>query len=109
MKDEIFFRDKLEDEWEANEVYAILSECDKDFEPPLSERGSTVQKTWEKKSGDGVRNYFNEVAKQHTLLLKREKKIIAFLSFRSMETSLDKGTQRKTTENELPSLTQCTA
>lgn len=65
MKDEIFFRDKLEDEWEANEVYAILSECDKDFEPPLSERGSTVQKTWEKKSGDGVRNYFNEVAKQH--------------------------------------------
>ena len=36
MKDEIFFRDKLEDEWEANEVYAILSECDKDFEPPLS-------------------------------------------------------------------------
>ena len=27
----------------------------------------------------------------------------------NMETSLDKGTQRKTTENELPSLTQCTA
>ena len=27
----------------------------------------------------------------------------------AMETSLDKGTQRKTTENELPSLTQCTA
>lgn len=26
-----------------------------------------------------------------------------------IETSLDKGTQRKTTENELPSLTQCTA
>ena len=28
---------------------------------------------------------------------------------RMMKTSLDKGTQRKTTENELPSLTQCTA
>ena len=27
----------------------------------------------------------------------------------SKKTSLDKGTQRKTTENELPSLTQCTA
>ena len=26
-----------------------------------------------------------------------------------LETSLDKGTQRRTTENELPSLTQCTA
>ena len=29
--------------------------------------------------------------------------------YTSKETSLDKGTQRKTTENELPSLTQCTA
>ena len=29
--------------------------------------------------------------------------------FGSIQTSLDKGTQRKTTENELPSLTQCTA
>ena len=32
------------------------------------------------------------------------------MTFNAMtETSLDKGTQRKTTENELPSLTQCTA
>ena len=29
--------------------------------------------------------------------------------FSTTQTSLDKGTQRKTTENELPSLTQCTA
>lgn len=29
--------------------------------------------------------------------------------YRILKTSLDKGTQRKTTENELPSLTQCTA
>lgn len=28
---------------------------------------------------------------------------------KTTKTSLDKGTQRKTTENELPSLTQCTA
>ena len=31
------------------------------------------------------------------------------LKYPQIETSLDKGTQRKTTENELPSLTQCTA
>lgn len=31
------------------------------------------------------------------------------ISYSLKETSLDKGTQRKTTENELPSLTQCTA
>lgn len=29
--------------------------------------------------------------------------------YQANQTSLDKGTQRKTTENELPSLTQCTA
>ena len=29
--------------------------------------------------------------------------------YQRLKTSLDKGTQRKTTENELPSLTQCTA
>lgn len=29
--------------------------------------------------------------------------------YMAWKTSLDKGTQRKTTENELPSLTQCTA
>ena len=38
---------------------------------------------------------------------------ITFTAARSIlstfQTSLDKGTQRKTTENELPSLTQCTA
>ena len=32
-----------------------------------------------------------------------------FEEVKVLETSLDKGTQRKTTENELPSLTQCTA
>ena len=31
------------------------------------------------------------------------------ISTSASKTSLDKGTQRKTTENELPSLTQCTA
>lgn len=33
----------------------------------------------------------------------------SILDYFMSQTSLDKGTQRKTTENELPSLTQCTA
>ena len=40
-------------------------------------------------------------------IAQREVPIIKFVP--TTETSLDKGTQRKTTENELPSLTQCTA
>ena len=35
--------------------------------------------------------------------------VFPLLLFQLKKTSLDKGTQRKTTENELPSLTQCTA
>ena len=38
-----------------------------------------------------------------------KQKDIDYINKKGLETSLDKGTQRKTTENELPSLTQCTA
>ena len=38
-----------------------------------------------------------------------ENEMIVANNYVTTETSLDKGTQRKTTENELPSLTQCTA
>ena len=35
--------------------------------------------------------------------------VVENIPIEKLKTSLDKGTQRKTTENELPSLTQCTA
>lgn len=47
---------------------------------------------------------FNEKVGAHLIRLN-----VPVLSNYVIETSLDKGTQRKTTENELPSLTQCTA
>ena len=40
---------------------------------------------------------------------KKDKAAVERIFAYVMKTSLDKGTQRKTTENELPSLTQCTA
>lgn len=43
------------------------------------------------------------------LIFQNSFKLGARVMLEVMETSLDKGTQRKTTENELPSLTQCTA
>lgn len=43
------------------------------------------------------------------MYLKFKDRLSNSVTFAEMETSLDKGTQRKTTENELPSLTQCTA
>ena len=42
-------------------------------------------------------------------LLENETARTLFHKYAENQTSLDKGTQRKTTENELPSLTQCTA
>ena len=41
--------------------------------------------------------------------LNSNKRYPLIVDVQTKETSLDKGTQRKTTENELPSLTQCTA
>lgn len=52
---------------------------------------------------------------QYTLLFRHDAKssipinVAKSVSYLKTKTSLDKGTQRKTTENELPSLTQCTA
>ena len=42
-------------------------------------------------------------------LPRDDEKEISQQCVKENQTSLDKGTQRKTTENELPSLTQCTA
>lgn len=60
-------------------------------------------------------NVYVELEKEFDIHFK-EKDIVAgkFDTFDDIiklinKTSLDKGTQRKTTENELPSLTQCTA
>ena len=59
--------------------------------------------------GDGLK-FFGEMTFAFVLLIGLAV-IIAFfvLCVLLIKTSLDKGTQRKTTENELPSLTQCTA
>ena len=48
-----------------------------------------------------------EAEQLHKALLKETRRCAVTLGMK--KTSLDKGTQRKTTENELPSLTQCTA
>lgn len=50
--------------------------------------------------------YFSECAIDYAKAASYER---VDYSYPTKQTSLDKGTQRKTTENELPSLTQCTA
>lgn len=76
-------RDCLSDEREQEEVLAVLRECDNDFVPPLSCRRSTHQRCLLKtgKNPEGVRAYFNEICRQHTMLLKKNREVIGFLSF----------------------------
>lgn len=77
------FRQELSEK-EKKEVYGILKECNEDFVPPLSKRSSTFQKDWSctENSEEGVKAYFAEIEKQNNVLLKRNGKTIAFLSFR---------------------------
>lgn len=64
------------------------------------------QKDLFEKYADCVREYQTIT---DCLIFQNSFKLGARMMLEVMETSLDKGTQRKTTENELPSLTQCTA
>lgn len=76
------------------------------YAPPTISLGnmSTIEDLIVKLSEIGFGTYSLENV---TTLPDMDAKIDALV--KSLETSLDKGTQRKTTENELPSLTQCTA
>ena len=61
----------------------------------------TLNKTTDAFVKHGAKAYLKEARIQTNFYVKSTISIT--------KTSLDKGTQRKTTENELPSLTQCTA
>ena len=56
-----------------------------------------------------IRTVTNRIKEPHSIYQKLQKRGYPLTLDSITETSLDKGTQRKTTENELPSLTQCTA
>ncbi len=53
--------------------------------------------------------FFDRISRAFVAKPEYYSSYMGFVDYVDMQTSLDKGTQRKTTENELPSLTQCTA
>ena len=74
---------KLSEE-ERKAVYQILKECNDDFVPPLSKRSTTFQTDWTntQDSEEGIKSYFDEIIRQNNVLLKKDGKVIAFLSFK---------------------------
>lgn len=71
-------------EKEKGEIFEILSACDRDFCPPLSERGGTAEKnlTGDNSHNPGVTDYYRELMTQKNFLWKQGGRTIAFLSFR---------------------------
>ena len=73
----------------------------------------TMFLSFAEKSDRQFRSLCQSVPKHIKVTIPHILRFTKFISLQSQdvmgETSLDKGTQRKTTENELPSLTQCTA
>lgn len=68
---------------ECEAMYRILTECDRDFCPPLSARSSSQQLNWDAKEAeqDGVKDYYEVLLKQENLFWKEDGEIAGFMSF----------------------------
>lgn len=65
-------------------ILEILTAADNEFVPPLSSRRSTTQSdlTGDKKDGDGIFRYFEEMKKQRLMVALDDGKTLAFMSFK---------------------------
>lgn len=78
---------------EKKEIWQLLLACDRDFIPPLSQRVSSTQKKWNKELrsdfSEGPREYFDELMGQQFLILRKNQKLIGFLTFKHHEDSVE--------------------
>ena len=65
-------------------IKELLTLCDKEFVPPLSERASTTQADLLSKgqAADGVESYYREIAAQSALVAFEGRRVIGFLSMK---------------------------
>lgn len=82
MKIEILSRQEQEKYYD--EVLEMLICGDEEFVPPLSARNSSTQKNLSsnKKSENGILEYFESVKKQRMMVATENGKLLAFVSFR---------------------------
>lgn len=81
-REESVLRLRVQDEEEKREIRELLALCAGDFVPPLTQRSSTTQQSWEQGSGDGVALYAEALLQQSVLLWKQDGKTVGLLSFR---------------------------
>ena len=78
----------FEKELYADSIKALLKESDNDFLPPLSKRGSTLDKSFSQSlNKNGILSYFEEMQKQEILGAFEEENLIGFVSYRLNFTS----------------------
>ena len=78
----------FEKELYADSIKALLKESDNDFLPPLSKRGSTLDKSFSQSPNkNGILSYFEEMQKQEILGAFEEENLIGFVSYRLNFTS----------------------
>ena len=78
IKADAYTKDKY-----SKEIYTLLENGDREFVPPLSSRSSTTQSTMTPiESGNGIRDYFNEMIKQPLLIAMEDGELMGFVSYR---------------------------
>ena len=76
----ILFSD-LQKEKYKEELYKMLEDGDKDFVPPLSQRSSTTQKSFNDSGEKSILPYFNMMLQQNIIGVFEENSLVGFLSF----------------------------
>ena len=69
------------------DIQALLTLADKEFIPPLSQRGSSTQSNLSGgQSHDGIRDYYASMASQPVILAVEEGKCLGFMAFKENHT-----------------------
>lgn len=80
---EIKYLPRITSPGDAAGIMDLLTLCDAEFVPPLSSRVSTTQHALGPAEGDAIPDeYYDNIARQHTLVAYESGKIVGFLSYK---------------------------
>lgn len=71
----------------AGDIQQLLAMADREFIPPLSQRGSSTQSSLSAgQSHDGIRDYYDSMAAQPVILAVEDGKCLGFMAFKEDHT-----------------------
>lgn len=68
---------------EAKELFELLTRCDKDFTPPLSQRAAVGQTDWDSQGANtGIKDYYESLIEKATIItVTRNNKLAGFCAY----------------------------